>query len=193
MIHLNLLSTFILNGTPDSMPILGLELETFVGMIPNLINFLLLVVVMTWLLYKPVRRILQARADRIEGEMKDAAMSKVAADELKAQYEQKVREIEVERTAILDEARKLANENRDRIVENAKNEAADVKSRAERDIATEKEQIKGAVHQAIIDISTDMAEKLISATIDKNAHDKLFSEAMAELEATSAFKTDSAA
>ena len=190
---MNLLSTFILNGTPDSMPILGLELETFVGMIPNLINFLLLVVVMTWLLYKPVRRILQARADRIEGEMKDAAMSKVAADELKAQYEQKVREIEVERTAILDEARKLANENRDRIVENAKNEAADVKSRAERDIATEKEQIKGAVHQAIIDISTDMAEKLISATIDKNAHDKLFSEAMAELEATSAFKTDSAA
>lgn len=184
---------FILNSTPDTRPILGLDVPTFVNMLPNLINFILLVVLLSWLLYKPVRRILQARADRIEGEMKDAAMSKVAADELKMQYEQKVREIESERAAILDEARKLANENRDRIMEAAKNEAADVKSRAERDIATEKEQIKSAVHKAIIDISTDMAEKLISATIDKNAHDKLFSEAMAELEATSAFRIDSAA
>jgi len=162
----------------------------FIGMLPNLFNFLLTVVLLTWLLWKPVKKILQARADRIENEMNDAAVSKATAAELKASYEQKVREIEKERAEILDEARKLANESRERLLDAAKAEALEVKERASRDIATELEQIKGAVHQSIIDISTDMAAKLIAATVDKAAHDRLFSEALTELEATTAFKTE---
>ena len=159
----------------------------FLDMVPNLFNFILTAALLTFLLYKPVRKLLQARAERVEGEMNDAALSKKTAEELKTMYEQKVRDIETERTAILDEARKIATESRDKILETAKLEASDVKARASRDIETEKEQLKGAVHQAIVDISTDMAAKLISATIDKTAHEKLFAEAMTELEATASF------
>jgi len=183
---------FALNADiPCCQPLIGMDLQTVIGMIPNLFNFIALAALLTWLLYKPVKKILQARADRVEGDMSEAALSKATAAELKTHYEQKVRDIEVERAAILEEARKLANENRERIVSDAKAEAHDVKERANRDIATEREQIKGAVHQAIIDISTDMAAKLIAATVDKTTHDKLFSEAMTELEATTAFRTDS--
>lgn len=192
MVQLNPQIMFILNGY-RYRPLIDMDMQMFVDMLPNLLNFAAIAALLTWLLYKPVKRILKARADRVEGDMKDAALSKETAEELKAQYEQKVRDIETERAAILDEARRLANENRDRILETAKTEAADVKTRAERDIATEKEQIKGAVHQAIVDISTDMAAKLISATIDKKAHEKLFAEAMTELEATTAFKKESMA
>jgi len=181
---------FILSS--DQRPLIDMDFQMFFDMLPNLLNFVLIATLLTYLLYKPVKKILQARADRVEGDMKDAALNKATAEELKVHYEQKVRDIETERATILDEARKLAGENRDKILENAKAEAADVKSRAERDIATEKEQIKGAVHQAIIDISADMAAKLISATIDKTAHDRLFAEAMTELEATAAFKSATA-
>jgi F-type H+-transporting ATPase subunit b len=194
MVLLNPQFLFVLNSAiPDTRPLIDMDLQMFLDMVPNLVNFILIAVVMTYLLYKPVRKILQARADRVEGEMKDAALSKATAEELKAKYEQKVKEIETERAAILDEARKLAGEKRSQILDEAKSEAQDVKDRASRDIAFELEQTKGAVHQAIIDISTDMAAKLISATIDKNAHEKLFSEALTELEATTAFKTDSVA
>jgi len=72
-------------------------------------------------------------------------------------------------------------------VNDAKAEAQDVKDRANRAVATELEQIKGTIHLAMIDISADMAAKLIAATIDKKAHDKLFSEALSELESKLAF------
>jgi len=194
MVLLNPQFLFVLNSAiPDTRPLIDMDLQMFLDMVPNLVNFILIAVVMTYLLYKPVRKILQARADRVEGEMKDAALSKATAEELKAQYEQKVKEIETERATILDEARKLASEKRSQILDEAKAEAQDVKDRASRDVAFELEQTKGAVHQAIIDISTDMAAKLISATIDKDAHEKLFSEALAELEATTAFKTETVA
>jgi len=84
----------------------------------------------------------------------------------------------------------LANEKRLQILDEAKADAAAVKDKASRDVATELEQIKGAVHQSIVDISTEMAAKLIASTIDEKAHDTLFAEAMTELEATTAFKTE---
>jgi F-type H+-transporting ATPase subunit b len=149
-----------------------------------LINFIFLVWLMRKLLYKPVTNILKNRADRVAQDLQDATDKNVKAQELYVEYEQKVKDIEAERTAILDATRKQANDHRVAIVEAAKIEAQELKDRATRDINTERERVKEEVHQAIVEISTDMAEKLISATIDKNAHSKLFAEAMADLEAT---------
>ena len=180
----------LITETPVSRGVLSLDFQNFLDMVPNLFNFVLTAVIVTYLLYKPVKKILAARAERVEGEMKDAALSKASAEELKAMYEKKVKDIEVERAEILDEARKLASEKRTQMLDDAKAEAQDVKDRAARDVASELEQIKGTVHKAIVDISTDMAAKLIAATVDAKAHEKLFDEAMVELEATTAFKND---
>jgi F-type H+-transporting ATPase subunit b len=162
-------------------------MDTFISMIFPLISFIVLVLIMAKLLYKPVQRILKNRADRVEQDMQDAADKSAKAQELYLEYEQKVKDIESERTAILDATRKQANDHKVAILEAAKIEAQELKDRASRDINTERERIKEEVHQAIVEISTDMAEKLISVNIDKNAHSKLFAEAMADLEST-AFK-----
>lgn len=161
-----------------------MDAQTFIDMIPNWINFAVLAAIMAWLLYKPVLKVLQARADRVESDITKAAEDKKAAGELKAEYEKKVREIEFERSTIMDEARKIAAEKRNSLIEEAKREAQEIKNRANKDIAAERVRVKDEVHQVIVDISADMAAKLVAVNIDKSAHDKLFSEAMAELEAT---------
>ena len=173
--------SFLLDATRTMF---SLDMQTFLDMIPNWLNFAVLAAFMTYLLYKPVLKVLHNRANRVESDILTAAKDKKTAEELKTQYEQKVRDIELERSAILDEARKTANDKRNSILEEAKAEAQDLKNRANRDIASERERVKDEVHQAIVDISADMAAKLVAVTIDKNAHDKLFNEAMAELEAT---------
>jgi len=166
------------------IPLFSLNMDTFISMIFPLINFIVLVLLMRKLLYKPVTKILKNRADRIAQDLQDATDKNTKAQELYLEYEQKVKDIEAERTAILDATRKQANDHRVAIVEAAKLEAQELKDRASRDINTERERVKEEVHQAIVEISTDMAEKLISANIDKNAHNKLFAEAMADLEST---------
>ena len=183
MVQLNPHVMFILNGY-RYRPLIDLDLGMFLSMVPNLLNFILIAVLLTWLLYKPVKKLLQTRADRVEGDMRDAALSKASAEELKAQYEQKVRDIENERADILEAARKLTNEKRLQILDEAKAEADELRVRASKDVERDLQAIKSSLHQSIIDISTEMAEKLVAVTIDKNAHDRLFAEAMAELEAT---------
>ena len=164
--------------------IFTLELQTFLNMIPNFLSFVLLAFIFKRFLYKPVKNILQKRADRVEADMRDAAENKASAEELRAMYEQKVRDIEVERSAILDEARKEAAARVNQILGDAKDEAQLTRDRARRDIVAEQERVKDEMHRAIIDISTDMAAKLVVATIDKQGHDRLFAEAMEELETT---------
>jgi len=184
---------FVLSSMEWYRSLFSMDMDTFLGMIPNLFNFILVAALLSFLLYAPVRKILQARADRVAGELSEAENKNLTAQELKAKYEQQVSEIEQERAAILDDARKQAGERRTQILNEAKSEAQDVKDRAARDVATEREQIKDSVVEAIVDISTDMAARLITTNLDKNAHDKLFAEALAELEATSAFRPDTVA
>lgn len=165
-------------------PLFTLEPQTFLNMVPNILSFAILAFVFARFLYKPIKEILQKRADRIEADIKEAEGNKAAAEELKLMYEQKVKDIELERVAILDEARKEATARLNQIIGDAKDEAQITRDRASRDIATELERVKAEVHQAIIDISTDMAAKLVAANIDKRNHDDLFADALRELEAT---------
>jgi len=168
----------------EYLPMFDLALETFTQMIPHIVSFIVLAFVFTKLLYKPVKNILQARAEKIEADINEAELNKASAAEMKSLYDQKLKDIEAERAAILEEARKEASDRLNKILGEAKTEAQDVRDRAHRDIATEKERVKSEIHQAIIDISTDMAAKLVAAVIDQQTQDRLFSEAMDELETT---------
>ena len=173
-------------------PLIDMDGQMFIGMLPNIIFFTILALILSALLYKPVKKILQLRADRMESESRDTALDNASAAELKTLYEQKVKEIEKERADILADARKVATEKRDKLMEAAKAEAQEVKDRATRENVASLKQIKSAAHQAIIDISGDMAAKIIVAKFDKTAQDKIASESLKKLESTSVFGENSA-
>jgi len=186
MILLNHLWFVLLNAAEPHrfLPMFDLVPQTFIQMGPYLVSFGVLVFFFVKFLYKPVKGILQKRAESIESDIQEAIANKASSAELKTLYEQKIKDIETERNIILEEARKEATARLNQILGEAKTEAQITRDRAKRDIAAEQERVKAEIHQAIIDISTDMAAKLVSTTIDKNAHDRLFAEAMDELEAT---------
>ena len=173
---------FILNSVPEYRELFSVDIQTFIDMIPPLVSFVVLVALLAFLLYKPVKKVLQARSERVMGELAEAEEKNATAYELKSQYEQKIRNIEQECSAMLNEARKQANVVRGEIINDAKIEAQEVRSRAANDVDFELNRVKGEVHHAIVDISAEMAEKLMTVTIDKSIHDSLFDEAMDELE-----------
>jgi F-type H+-transporting ATPase subunit b len=172
---------FLLNAEPR---LFGMDLQTFLQMLPHLFNFILLAVLLTFILYKPVLAFLHERANRIAKELDEAEANRAAAKTLKEQYEQRLKDIEMERTAILDDARKQAMERRNRDIAEAKKEIESLKARAEIEIEAEKNRVKDQMEQSIVEISSEMAGKLLTVTIDPSIHNRLFEEAMAELEAT---------
>ena len=182
---MNHLFLFLLEAAPSELPpdrFFGMDEQTLIGAAFNALGVIILGVILTFLLYKHVRNFLRERTERIQNQLDEARDNRAAAGELRAKYDHQLKDIDLERTAILEEARKQASEQRAQILNMAKNEAKDLKDRAGIEIAAERERVRDEIHTALIDISLEMAEKLLTDSIDKKAHERLFSDGLAELD-----------
>ena len=172
---------FLLQNVPEGR-LFAIDPQALVQMTFVLINAIILAVVLSILLYKPVLKVLHDRRARILDDVESAEKSKAEAHKLKAEYEQIMKDVTREKDDILESARKLAAEKTKEQLAEAKGEAAAVKARAQREIEMEQERAKSEMKQAVINISSVMAAKFLTRTMDADTHEQLFNETMAELE-----------
>ena len=136
---------------------------------------------MSYLLFNPVRKMLEDRKLKIRTELDDAATDKEDAAALKAQYEEKLKNIDKEAEAILSEARQKALHNEAKIVEEAKEEAARIIARANEEALLEKKRVVDEMKQEMISVAAAMAAKVISANMDINIQNQLVDETIKEM------------
>ena len=175
----------VLSTAAGALPpdrVFALDAQTFVNVAVNLLNVGILAIVLAKVLYKPVKKFLQKRTDRIQDQFASIEKEMADATDMKHLYEQKLEEIERERDEILAEARKSAMDTGRRLVSEAKKEAETIRERAASSVELEWQRAQTEMRTAIIDVSAVMAEKFVTLAINKETHDKLFDETMADLE-----------
>jgi len=145
------------------------------------INIFILFFAMSYLLFNPARDFLEKRRQKIAGDLETARSSKESAVALKAEYEEKLKAIDKEAEAILDEARKQAKKQEAEILEEARNEANRIIERANREIDLEKKKALEDVKTEIVSIASLMAEKAVAASMDINIQDSLIEETLKEM------------
>ena len=160
----------------------ALDQQTLVQIGIQLLNACVLAAVLTLVLYKPVRKFLHKRAEGIRAQIDRAEDQMAIAEKTNSLYEAKLGEIEQERAAILEEARRLAADQKNRTLEDTKQEVSAMRARAKAAIETERERAGEEIRLHIIEVAAAMAEKFVADAFDQNAHDRLFAETLAELE-----------
>lgn len=162
--------------------VFGLDQQTLIQIAIQLFNTCILAAFLTKILYKPVRSFMQKRTERINAQLLKAEQDVAHADELKVQYEGKLKDIEAERRDILEAARRVAMDNTKQILEDARVEAKLIRERAEQDIVREQQRVKDEMRVQIIELSSVMAGKFVTSAMDSDTQDRLFSETVSELE-----------
>lgn len=133
------------------------------------------------MLFNPVRDMMQKRQDKIKNELDTAAQDMEDAAKLKADYESKIKNIDKEAEAILSEARKKALANENKIIAEAKEEAARIIERAETEAELEKKKAVDDVKREMIVVASMMAGKVVNASIDTAVRDSLIDETLKEI------------
>lgn len=146
-----------------------------------IIAIFVLVLVMSYFLFNPARKMLNSRKEKIQGELEAAKKDKDEASELREQYESKLREIDKERDSILSEARKKALTNENQIVAQAKEEASRILERARVEAELERQKMSDDVKKEIISVASLMAGKVVAASIDTTVQDQLIDETLKEM------------
>ena len=170
-----------LTNLPDGR-IFGLDAQMFTSMAILFVSMLAFAAILAMLFYRPIREFLAKRAAHIQNDKQLAEQEREEADRLKAQYEQKMKEIEQAKDEILNAARKLAAEKKAAQLAKAQQAADVLRSDATRAIELERERISDEVKQAAMEISAVMAARFVSVAIDESTIEALFNEAAAELE-----------
>lgn len=145
------------------------------------LSMLVLFTLLSYILFNPVRDMLEKRRQRVADEQETAKRERQEAVAYKEEYEQKLKEIKKEAEEILSEARKKAMKNEAKIVAEAKEEAARIMERANAEIELEKKHALDDMKQEMIAIATMMAQKVVTASIDTKVQEDLIEETLKEM------------
>ena len=163
-------------------PLFSLDSQTVISICVQLLNLAILAVLLRFILYKPVRKFLKARTEKIEGQICSAEETRINAEQLIEEYKQKLIDFELERSVLLEDTRSKATVMSDKILIDANKEITAMKALADEEIQRNRERADAELKQYVISIATNMAEKIVALSIDDETLDRLFLESLSEME-----------
>lgn len=159
----------------------SLDAQFLFDVVVMALSMLVLFTLLSYLLFNPVRDMLEKRKQRVADEQETAKREKQEAISYKEGYEQRLKQVDKEAEAILSDARKRGKQNEAKIVAEAKEEAARIIAHANAEIELEKKRALDEMKQEMITISAMMAEKVVAASIDTNVQESLIDETLKEM------------
>jgi F-type H+-transporting ATPase subunit b len=142
-------------------------------LIAQIINFLILVAILTKFAYKPLLKALADRQARIADSLETADKERSAAEQLKREYLEQLAQARTQAQAIVDKASKLAETTKDEILQEARTEHARLLAEAREEIAREQQRAIAELKNEVVSLSIAAATKIIGHNIDTSANAKL--------------------
>lgn len=160
---------------------LGISLKEFIF---YLINFLILMGVLTRFLYKPFLNMLAARKQSIKDALDNAELINRRADEKMEQYSKRISKVEEESREIIRTAKIQADAQARDIIEDARKEAGDIIAKAEKTIEKEKEKAMEEMKQEIAVLAVMAAEKIVEREIQRAGQEAIVEEVIRQARST---------
>ena len=176
-----LVTQMVLSSAEMSPRLFDLDFQLLHDAVLMIIAVFALFLIASHFLFNPVRNMMQNRQDRIRNELETAAADMADARALKEEYEARLKDIDKEAEAILSEARKKALDSENKIVSDAKEEAARIIERAGVEAELEKNKAVDEVKREMVVLASMMAGKVVNAAIDTTVQDSLIEETLKEI------------
>jgi len=142
----------------------------------QLLAFLVMVLIVYKLAYKPVRKFLEGRKAFIKGNLDSAQKQNMEANRSNEKAQKNINQSRKEATTIIMNAKRQAEEEKIRAGEETKNELAQRRRDAEKDIESQKKQAMKDVHDEVIDIALKASSSLLAREVDIKDNKKLVSQ-----------------
>ena len=161
--------------------IFGLGPQLLVDSAITILAMFFVFLLLSYLLFNPARNLMEKRQEGIREQMETAAREKQDAIQFKAEYDEKIKNVQKETDEILSEARKKALKKESVMLEEAREEAAQIVARANREVELEKSKVKDEMKQEIINVATAMAGKIVASSLDESKQSQLLADTLEEM------------
>jgi len=136
----------------------------------TILNFVLLVVVLSALLWKPMTKFLDERARTIEESLQIAEENKRRAEKLKDEHDQIIKEARTKATEIVDTAMSNASNESRELINQAKQQSHSIVESAKDEILLEADNIKKELREEVASMTVALAGKILEREINEKDH-----------------------
>ncbi len=152
------------------------------GLISQFINFGIFLILMSLILYKPVTRMLDQRAERIREALSEAERAREESARSGEEVQQALAEARDRAQQIIQQATETSRRQAEELLAQARQDAEAVAERSREELRREAAEIIEQGRQEIINLSIMAAERIINQSLDHDAHRGLVEEVLREAE-----------
>jgi len=151
-------------------------------MVWTLLVFGITMLLLSRLAFPRISEALGRRQKVIEDSIDSAERTRKEADELLAEYRERLKEARAQSDEIVQRARQTAEAHEHEAKEQARQIAAEAAQRAERDIEAATERAIDGIRREVADLTIMATEKVTRKTLDDSDQRRLVEEALGELD-----------
>jgi F-type H+-transporting ATPase subunit b len=151
------------------------------SLIIQAVNFIILLVLLTKLLYKPLMKKMDERTQAIQKSLDEAQAARAAAQKERDDFAAKIQAAHGEAQAIRAEALKEAGEEQRRLVDAAKAEAARLVADARHELEQDVRRARQELRQEVADLAIAVSEQLIKKSLNDSDHRRIVDDAIARM------------
>ena len=148
-------------------------IPNWISFVIQLTSFLILLLVVFFIAYKPVKRMMKKRADHIENEIKQAEEKNVLAAASVNEAKELVSSSKLKASEIIKNAEAKGQEKYDAMILEAKQEVADMKKAAEEDIERAKEDAIQDIRSEMVSVALSASKEILKREVDNKDNVKL--------------------
>lgn len=147
----------------------------------TLITFIVLFLILWKTAWKPIVDALDARAEKVRSDIENAEMMRIEAEKQLAQHREMMEKANAEAAAIIAEGKAEAERIRNALIEKANAEAREISEKAKKEIEMAKDKALAEIQAEIVNISTEIAAKIIAKNLNPEDQKRLVEDAIAKI------------
>lgn len=157
------------------MEALGINIP---GLVAQIVNFLLLLFLISRFAYKPILNMLNQRSEQIKESLEAADRARQEAQQSETNIQAQLDAARREGQTIIEQASRSAEQLREEIQQVARQEAETIKQRAQADFDLERQKAIADLRRQFADLTVTAAERVINESLDRAKHQSLISEVL---------------
>ncbi len=156
---------------------LGLNLPSLIA---QFVNFGVLLFILWRFVLPPVQKMLDERRHRIQESLEAAERMRTQATDAERRVQEQLDEARRQGRQLVEDAQAIANRIKDDAHTQAQADIEQMRARAVADIELERQGAIAALRREFADITVTAAERVINQSLDRNAHQRLIQDTLAE-------------
>jgi F-type H+-transporting ATPase subunit b len=187
-VHLALIGALVAQSTTTSTTV---EAQSKNPIAPSgaeiawgLVWFIVLFVILWKFAYPAVKKMMDARTERIRNNIDEAQKVRDEAEQILGDYQRQLADARNESNRIIEEARQAAEQLRHDMVSRADEEVSELRRRNAEDLQIAQERAISQLQSQVRNLAIELAEKVVGQNLDRDRNLQLVDQYIAELNAT---------